>query len=109
MSKPSEAMKQRLQSGQIIRRIDVRELISDIEKLELERNKLRIEKSPTVDAVSVDELQAAIDEAESTKDSIVGGSQFAPYMYAYISLRGSIEEMLESARKSGAKMEREEK
>jgi len=59
--------------------------------------------------VPADELQAAIDEAESIKDSIIGGSNFAPYMYAYLSLRGSIQKMLESEMKSGAKMEREGK
>lgn len=50
-----------------------------------------ISDAPTVDAVVVGELQAAIDEAESTRDSIVGGSQFAPYMYAYLCLKESIE------------------
>lgn len=60
-------------------------------------------------AVPADELQAAINEAESIKDSIVGGSNFTPYMYAYLYLRDNIQKMLESEMKSGAKMEREEK
>lgn len=58
-------------------------------------------------SVPADELQAATDEAEGIKDSIVGGSNFAPYMYAYLYLRDNIEKMLESSRKTDAKMERE--
>jgi len=81
----------------------------DIAKLRSCCKRMISEYDHIIKKVPADELQAAIDEAESIKDSIIGGSNFAPYMYAYLSLRGSIQKMLESEMKSGAKMEREGK